>query len=508
MIEANISLMIALAFYLILLRKETRFRFMRAYLLISILASLVFPLIDTAFPAGESPLSIGQVIPTYWLPEVAVGSTGSQGEVPINFWRIIAITYAIGCCISLLFIGYQFVQLFDVIRKSTTYQVNHLRIAESTQDLPTFSFFNFIFIGRAHELTVEEKEQIIRHEVVHARQWHSFDIVLVNILSVAFWFNPFTRTYHKIFIQLHEFEADARAVESSDVNKYCSLLARVALQSADFRLANYFNNSLTVKRIEMMRTIKKNIKHWKLLAIALVVPMLFVFVACQDQMGNELTEITQNSNHALIVPAEIQDRYEQLKKENPAKNFSLLEMNETASEKLKDLERQYGLPTTMEVFTVHGDVVSRGFAGSSATGISIRPSGTIPEGQRTFAIIEFTQKAGKLSETAAGPDKVFTVVQQQPEFNGGFDAMVQFIKENLRYPAEARQQGIEGTVYASFIVEKDGSISDVTVVRGLSPACDEEVIRMMKLMPNWIPGRHNGEDVRVKFVLPIKFNMG
>src|SRR5690606_33953339 len=140
-------------------------------------------------------------------------------------------------------------------------------------------------------------------------------------------FNPFINTYKKIFIQLHEFEADARAVKNSDVNKYCSLLARVALQSADFKLANHFNNSLTVKRIEMMRRIKKNIRHWKVVAIASALPLVFFFVACQDQVTNEVTEIAKNSTHALIVPDFVKQRFEELRAANPGKTYTVLELN-------------------------------------------------------------------------------------------------------------------------------------------------------------------------------------
>ena len=415
------------------------------------------------------------------------------------------------------------IELFRIFRSSRTYEIDGLRIAESVEDQPTFSFFNYVFIGKAHALSEQEKEQIIRHETVHAKQWHSFDILLINILKVFFWFNPFINTYKKNFIQLHEFEADARAVENADVNKYCSLLARVALESADYRLANHFNNSLTVKRIEMMRTIKTNIKEWKLIALALVLPGVFLFVACQDQVENDMMEITQNSSHALIVPQYIQERFEAVKKQNPQKNYALLELNETASQKLETLKQQYGLPSSMEVIkTVNGKPVSGPVTGRASDvlierkpGDSEQPSPDIQiratepqvEGEQTFAIVEFNDQASRITEAAAQDEKIFTVVEEQPEFNGGYDAMMEFIRENLRYPADARQQGVEGTVYVSFIVETDGRVTSSKIIRGISAACDNEVLRMMEIMPNWKPGRQSGQDVRVRFVLPIKFSL-
>lgn len=104
-------------------------------------------------------------------------------------------------------------------------------------------------------------------------------------------------------------------------------------------------------------------------------------------------------------------------------------------------------------------------------------------------------------------NKIFTVVEQQPEFNGGYEAMMNFLKKNIRYPASARRMGVDGTVYVSFVVSKDGSISEVKVVRGLSADLDKEAVRVVSMMPPWRPGKQNGKPVFVRFVLPIKFKL-
>ncbi len=104
-------------------------------------------------------------------------------------------------------------------------------------------------------------------------------------------------------------------------------------------------------------------------------------------------------------------------------------------------------------------------------------------------------------------NKIFTVVEQQPEFEGGYAAMMAFIKKNMRYPASARRMGVDGTVYVSFVVSKDGSISEVKTIRGISADCDKEAMRVVSMMPPWKPGRQNGKPVFVRFVLPIKFQL-
>ena len=85
--------------------------------------------------------------------------------------------------------------------------------------------------------------------------------------------------------------------------------------------------------------------------------------------------------------------------------------------------------------------------------------------------------------------------------------MMDYLRANLRYPADARQKGIEGTVYTSFIVEKDGSVSEVKTIRGIHEEADTEARRVVQNFPKWVPGKQNGEPVRVRFVLPIKFNL-
>ncbi len=102
---------------------------------------------------------------------------------------------------------------------------------------------------------------------------------------------------------------------------------------------------------------------------------------------------------------------------------------------------------------------------------------------------------------------VFALVEQQAEFAGGIQSMSQFLGRTMKYPSEARRRGIQGTVFLSFIVNTDGSISDITLVKGIGKECDQEAIRVISLSPKWIPGTQNGKAVRSRFVLPLKFKL-
>ena len=104
-------------------------------------------------------------------------------------------------------------------------------------------------------------------------------------------------------------------------------------------------------------------------------------------------------------------------------------------------------------------------------------------------------------------EEIFVVVEQQPEFPGGTSALMKFLGDNIKYPVIAQENGIQGRVITNFVVERDGSISDVQVVRGQDPSLDREAVRVIKTMPRWKPGQQRGKPVRVRFTLPVVFRL-
>ncbi|MBN3036251.1 MAG: M56 family metallopeptidase [Bacteroidales bacterium] len=121
---------------------------------------------------------------------------------------------------------------------------------------------------------------------------------------------------------------------------------------------------------------------------------------------------------------------------------------------------------------------------------------------------ENTSASVQPDEQPMKKDSVYNVVPTMPRYPGGANAMYHFIQENIRYPAQARQKGTTGTVFASFVVFRDGSIGNITLLRGIGDGCDEETIRVISLMPKWEPGKNeNGEPVDVRFNLPVKFQL-
>lgn len=103
--------------------------------------------------------------------------------------------------------------------------------------------------------------------------------------------------------------------------------------------------------------------------------------------------------------------------------------------------------------------------------------------------------------------KVFDTVEQMPEYPGSMQAMIEFLQANMKYPEDAAKQKVEGRVMVQFVVETDGSISDVHVAKQVFPSLDAEAIRVVQAMPKWTPGKEKGKVVRVKYNLPIVFRM-
>ena len=103
--------------------------------------------------------------------------------------------------------------------------------------------------------------------------------------------------------------------------------------------------------------------------------------------------------------------------------------------------------------------------------------------------------------------KVFDVVEQMPSFPGGDAELMKFLHDHMKYPAVAEENGIQGRVICTFVVERDGSITDVKVIKSVDPSLDKEAIRVLKSMPKWIPGKQNGSAVRVKYTVPVTFRL-
>ena len=136
------------------------------------------------------------------------------------------------------------------------------------------------------------------------------------------------------------------------------------------------------------------------------------------------------------------------------------------------------------------------------------------EGEVMAPVPDSLEEDGEVTEGLVVPwrdesdePEVYMIVDEMPEFPGGDKGFHQFIADNVKYPAEAKEKGIRGIVYVNFIVEPDGSVSDIKVLRGIGGGCDEEAVRVVESMPKFKPGIQNGEAVRVSYTVPVIFRL-
>ena len=129
------------------------------------------------------------------------------------------------------------------------------------------------------------------------------------------------------------------------------------------------------------------------------------------------------------------------------------------------------------------------------------------EADQNTQVDEYVAPVKSVEEESAEEAQIFMVVESMPEYPGGEAALYTFLADNIKYPQMAKESGIQGRVFVTFVVEKDGHVTDVRILRGIGGGCDEEAIRVVKSMPKWTPGKQRGKSVRVQYNLPVKFTL-
>jgi TonB family protein len=479
LIEANACALVFFLLYWAVLKSETHFAFRRYYLLGGLVLSIILPLIS--IPGNTNIPSISQVVPSYMLPEITViGAEEIEvAESTLSGWTIAFYFYIAGIAI---FMGKLMRELYSLWKLIHNHH-NGSTIISIESNIVAFSFFQYIFIGNADTLSPTDKENILKHERVHQQLGHSYDILFIEIIRIAFWFNPLLGLYKKELCSVHEFQADQKATDGNELQPYCNLLARVALMSADMKLANHFNNSLTLKRITMMNTVKKKMHWWKAAIMLPLLAGLFFLISCQDQIMEEIKDASKTSSIAALIPEKVQARVQELQQQNPSAKYEVYHYDGDQS-KLAQLE-SYKVKS-IELIKVPEK------NGSS----------------QSYLILEKNEQTNQLAEVTKTDDEIFLVVEETASPVGGMEAYIAKLYTVLNYPQEARSKGIEGKVFVEFVIELDGTISNLKVLKGIGAGCDEEAMRALKEAGPWNPAKQRGIAVKQRMVMPINYSMG
>lgn len=517
LLQANIYLVVFYGFYKFLLDKETYFTLNRIYLVAAGLLSLAIPFIQmewlTTQPLSQ-PIYTGVDQLNQLMTEVTVDQTQTEQFSPGS---MLAIFYVLGV---IFFVLKFFYQLFKVNR-----------LLRNPGRGTAFSFFNRTVIDPA----LPDFDTIKHHEEVHGKQLHSLDVLFFEVLSILTWFNPIIYAYKHSLKGIHEYLADEEASKFiGNKERYALLLVSNALGIPLSKLTNsFFNQSLLKKRIYMLNQEKSPKKA--LLKYGLFLPLFalaLVLSSATLRNNEQLKDIT--AVVTLDQPlAMVQDIVEPANKQSWDDFYAFLGRNlRYPNEALKDkLQGDAHIKFTLK----DGGVENIGAAGHTlGAGIETAVMRSLLAYQKlknltngnylltvTFRLkdsdkpiqntdeitLDGYTKLNTLAVTGESTVHDFVSIDKQPSFPGGMPKFYEYLGRNLKYPAAAKANKIEGKVFLSFIVEIDGHLNHIKVDRKLGYGTDEEAVRVLEESPNWTPGLLNGKAVRVKYNIPINFGL-
>ena len=326
-------------------------------------------------------------------------------------------------------------------------------VCVSSDDVSPFSWLRYIVLSRSDYEANDAS--ILAHERGHIRQHHSLDLVLVDMLTALQWFNPAMWMLRQDLRAIHEYEADA-AVLSQGINmrQYQYLLIQKAVSQCGYSVANGISHSTLKNRINMM--LHKNSSRTSMLKLLALAPIVGMTLALNAETVND---------------------YVYDEPQTPQKQTVVKKGNQDKTVKVG--------AKTVEVKT-------------------IKPA-------QTKAPVKKAEPKKEVKDVKASviknEERVFDVVEEMPKFPGGDDALIKFLHESIKYPAEAEKAGKQGRVVVTFVVNKDGSVDNAKVVRSVDEKLDAEALRVVNAMPKWQPGKQRGQEVNVKFTLPVTFKL-
>lgn len=444
LILANVYLILFYGFYALLLRRETFFQLNRFYLVGSAILSFMLPLVQADWARN---LFITQQIKQtiYHLDPVIIYQLPAAPSQHLTIGQVLAIVYVGG----IILLTSRFMLQLMVLRYNIKYN--------ESED--AYSFFKTIKLGES----VNGHNVIMAHEEVHARQWHSADVMLIEAIMIINWFNPAVYFYRKSIKHIHEFIADRNALKSgTSKQEYALLLLSETFKTPTHELVNpFFNHSLLKQRILMLQ--KNNSQRTALLKYGLSAPLFALMLI--------LSSATTRTNLAITI---ISDKAEQIMMVPAAP------------------------PALQNVYTT---VTSTATHGKLATDLS-----AVPE-VKDFKPAARPVPSKEIKNDTVKDTRLLTVTASPASFKGGLPELGKYLGRNIRYPAEWREKHYEGRVVVAFFVEKDGSLSDIKPLTELNTLGAQEAVRVISASPKWNPGVQDGAAIRSRIVIPINFKL-
>ena len=533
-LKSSVCLALFYLFYRLLLSKETFHRFNRLALLGVLVLSCAVPFVEVTV---QEPSEMAQ--PFLSLEEMVVMEPiVALDETPMYFpWKeLMLLAYVGGILFFLVRHLWSLGRMVRLLRTSRREKLEGgIVLFVHKEKVAPFSWMKMIAVSE--EDLKENGKAILTHERAHIHNCHSWDLLLAEVCIFVQWFNPAAWLLKQELQTIHEYEADEWVIENGiDAKTYQLLIIKKAVGARLYSIANSFNHSSLKKRITMM--IKKKSNPWARLKYLYVLPLAAVAVAAfaRPEVSNKLDEISSVKVNDLtsIVKTEEVKSMENSSDEKfkvsgtvlaadtkiPVIGASVI-IRGTTNGTLTDLDGKFTLTGLKK-----DDVIQVSFVGFQTRSVIVKDESPLTillddavqnlEGMVVYAptqksekdeVVVFDLPMEEVKQKEVKDEPIFQVVEEMPEFPGGLAEAMKFLAKNINYPVAAQQAKIEGRVIVQFVVEKDGSVSDVKVMRGVNSELDAEAIRVVSMMPKWIPGKQRGKAVAVKYTMPIMFRL-
>ena len=477
LIKSAISLGVLLLAYHLLLEKEKMHQFNRFYLLFSLIFSLVIPHITIKVVKEiTTPIIENSTINFNQESTVFVEETN---YFPIIIWSIYGL---ITLLLSIRFVR-NILKIITKINSNTRIDYENATLVLLKEKALPYTFLNYIFMSEMDYTNQKIEAELFSHELTHVTQKHTWDVLLIEFLKTIFWFNPIFIFYKKAIQLNHEFLADEKVVKNyNNIPFYQNLLLSKANENQTFYLASNLNYLLTKKRLIMMTKTTSTTRA--LLKKATLIPLLMalVFSICTKAVAQETAYKVRKDNY--------------LTQEAYYKKTTFKIKNEKGA---IVAEKKYGQLTQAEK-----KLVPSYLAGGKTMPTKEELDELMKKGGPDEIIIDaFDPKNIKTKKE--GSDAVYNTseITVNPEFPNGMEAFYKFVGENFTMPKTPNDVKLSGKTYVSFIIETNGEISNIKVLRDIGYGTGEEAVRVLKLSPKWTPGKVNDEAVRTAYSLPI-----
>ena len=520
--DAKVAVLIAVfyMFYRLMLARETFHRVNRLVLLLTAVASFVLPLCVITMHETVTM----EAMPVMTVDNLTVDDVAPMPEpvVETPWWQILLpVLFMIGMVVT---IGHTLMSMFRIlmlIKRSEKHpQSDGTTICVSgNADVPPFSWMHYIVMNQSDY--AERNAAILAHERGHIRLRHSWDLLLVDTLTALQWFNPAMWMLRSDLRAIHEYEADGEVLSLGiNARQYQYLLITKAASIGGYSLANGISHSTLKNRINMM--LHKKSSQTSLLKLLALVPIVGLALAVNAEKVQDVvyTNTVAPSAEELVneeilqaepQPAEVVDEA----KNKPITFQVVFSPEDSPIAGVPVLIVETGKPVKSAETDKDGKfVLDNPVVGSLVTftvvnyskGIRITKD-MVAKGDVVKVAFEANRSEKEESEGTPDPNKAYDAVDEMPQFPGGPSALFEFLSKNIQYPKEAEDANLQGRVIVSFVVEKDGSVSNAKVVRPIDPLLDAEALRVVNSMPKWIPGKQNGEAFRVKYTIPVTFRV-